>query len=65
MSRDVSQRPDLLAARSGMSTNVHGRPPTFEFASDSWLDPDSFQGQVTIQFREAGGEGFGLRLGDE
>jgi hypothetical protein len=32
---------------------------------DNWLDPDSFQGQVTIQFRETDGEGFEMRLGDE
>jgi len=31
---------------------------------DSWLDPGSFQGQAIIQFREADGEGFDLRLGD-
>jgi hypothetical protein len=32
---------------------------------DSWLDQGSFQGQVTIRFREADGEGFNLRLGEE
>ena len=51
MSRDVSQRPDLLVGRSGKSTNVHRSPLTFEFVADSWLDQGSFQGQATIQFR--------------
>jgi hypothetical protein len=32
---------------------------------DSWLDPGSFQGQVTIQFRVSDGEEFELRLGEE
>ena|ERR1022692_1656202 len=31
---------------------------------DNWLDPPSFQGQVTIQVREPDGEGIELRLGD-
>ena len=29
---------------------------------DNWLDLDSFQGRVTIQFRGSGGEVFDLRL---
>jgi hypothetical protein len=32
---------------------------------DNWLDPGSFQGQVTIQFRVSDGEEFELRLGEE
>jgi len=32
---------------------------------DSWLDPGSLQGQVTIQFRGVDGEVFDLQLGDE
>jgi hypothetical protein len=32
---------------------------------DSWLDPGSFQGQVTIRFRGVDGEMFNLRLGEE
>ena len=32
---------------------------------DNWLDPPSFQGQVTIQFRRSDGEEFELRLGEE
>ena len=32
---------------------------------DSWLDPGSFQGQVTIQFPEADSEVLDLRLGKE
>ena len=31
---------------------------------DSWLDLGTFQGRVTIQFRETDGEGFELRLSD-
>ena len=44
------------------STEVHSRLMSW---LDNWLDPDSFQGQVTIQFREADGEEFELWLGDE
>ena len=44
------------------STEVHSHL----FSSlDNWLDLDSFQGHVTIQFRRTDGEGFELRLGDE
>ena len=32
---------------------------------DGWLDPESFQGWVTIQCRGTDGEGFELRLGDK
>jgi hypothetical protein len=32
---------------------------------DSWLDPGSFQGRVTMQFRWTDDEVFELRLGDE
>jgi hypothetical protein len=31
---------------------------------DSWLDPGSFQGRTTIQFRGADGGEFELRLGE-
>ena len=44
------------------STEVHSRLTSW---LNSWLDPGSFQGEVTIQFREADGEGFELRLGDK
>ena len=44
------------------STDVHSRLKSW---LDSWLDQGSFQGHVTIQYREANGEGFELRLGDE
>lgn len=44
------------------STEVHARLTSW---LDSWLDQGSFQGEVTIQFREADGEGFELRLGDK
>jgi hypothetical protein len=44
------------------STQVHSRLNSW---LDSWLDQGSFHGQVTIQFLEADGEEFGLRLGDE
>ena len=53
MSSDVHQRPDLLVGRSAVSTNVLSR--LFSWL-DSWLDPGSFQSQVTIQFRETDGE---------
>jgi hypothetical protein len=46
-----------------MSTDVHSRLTSW---LDRWLDPGSFQLQVTIQFLEAdGSEGFELRLGEE
>ncbi len=32
---------------------------------NSWLDPGSFRGRATIQFRDAEGEVFDLRLGEE
>jgi hypothetical protein len=32
---------------------------------DSWLDPGSFQGQVTIRFRRIDGDLFEIRLGDK
>ena len=44
------------------STEVHSR---LNWWLDVWLDQDSFQGQVTIQFRWSDGEEFELRLGDE
>ena len=31
---------------------------------DNWLDRGSFQGQVTVRFRDADGEGFNMRRGD-
>jgi hypothetical protein len=37
------------------STEVHSR---LNWWLDGWLDPDSFQSQVTIQFRETDGEVF-------
>ena len=69
----------VFPERPGTSINVQicwpdevGCPPTStEVLSrltswlDSWLDPGSFQGQVTIQFRGSEGEGFELRLGEE
>ena len=48
--------------RPPTSTEVHSRLTSW---LDNWLDPCSFQGQVTIQFRGVDGEGFELRLGDE
>jgi hypothetical protein len=44
------------------STEVHSRLTSW---LDNWLDQGSIQGEVTIQFREADGEGFELRLGDK
>ena len=32
---------------------------------DSWLDPDSFEGICTIQFREAYDKEFDMRFGEE
>ena len=43
------------------STEVHSRLMSW---LDSWLDPDSFQGKVTNQFRGSDGEGFDLREGE-
>jgi len=40
MSKDVHQRPDLLVRRSGMSTNVHWRPLTFEFVARRLARPE-------------------------
>jgi hypothetical protein len=31
----------------------------------NWLDQGSFQGQVAIRYRETGGDGFELRIGEE
>ncbi len=47
---------------STTSTEVHARLTSW---LDNWLDQGSFQGEVTIQFRETDGEGFELRLGDK
>ena len=44
------------------SSEVHARLTSW---LDNWLDQGSFQGEVTIQFREADGDGFELRLGDK
>jgi len=55
---DVSQRPDLLARRSGMSTNVLSR-------LNSWLDQGRGDARATIQFRGADGEVLNLRLEEE
>ena len=63
MSRDVRQRPDLLADEAQCpptSTDVLSR--LFSWL-DSWLEPDSFQSQVTIQFRETDGERTEVRFG--
>lgn len=40
MSREVSQRPDLLVGRSGKSTNVHRTPLTFEFVASQLARPE-------------------------
>jgi hypothetical protein len=45
-----------------MSTDVHSRLTSW---LDNWLDPGSFQGQVTIQFQGSDGEQFELWRGDE
>jgi hypothetical protein len=42
------------------SIEVHSRLLSW---LDNWLDLGSFQGDVTIQFREVVGESFELRLG--
>ena len=69
----------VFAERPGTSISVQicwpdevGSPPTstevhLRLTSwlDNWLDQGSFQGEVTIQFGEAAGEGFELRLGDK
>lgn len=44
-----------------MSTNVLSRLISW---LDNWLDPDSFQGQATIQFRGADCGVFNLRRGE-
>ena len=44
------------------STEVHARLTSW---LDNWLDQGSFQGEVTIHFREADGEGFELLLEDK
>ena len=44
------------------STEVHGRLTSW---LDNWLDQGSFQGDVTMQFREIDGEGFELLLEDK
>ena len=44
------------------STEVHSRLTSW---LDNWLDPGSFQGQVTIQYRGVDGEEFELRMGGQ
>jgi hypothetical protein len=44
------------------STDVHSR---LNWWLDSWLDPDFFQGEVSIEYRGVDGEGFRLCLGNE
>lgn len=63
MSRYVSQRSDLLAGRSGKSTNVSTEvlSPLNSWL-ESWLDQGSFEGQATTQFRGNDGEVFELQL---
>jgi hypothetical protein len=60
-----------LSVQIYCSDNVECPPTSTEVFSslnswlDSWLDQGSFQGQVTIRFRETDDEGFEPRLGDE
>jgi hypothetical protein len=62
-----------VATVASISTSKDTSLPTISHRSflrltswlDNWLDPDSFQGRVTIQFRETDSEGFELRWGDE
>ena len=69
--RVVPERPGTsLSIQIRWSNEVECPPTSTDVLSrlnswlDSWLDPSSFQGQATIQFRRADGEAIELRLGD-